>query len=210
MTDDQYGQAAKRIHELAMTEAYLRGIRKGLAMEQAYPLEDLKVKPFVVYACVPDPDMSDPRVRLLVTASQLNCVAQLFGQASPQQFLAGAPPSPMIETAEGKVDTATGEIINGDTEEDGPPPPPAATAPAPTQTVRVCECVCGDQAEIREARAAQMIQYVGIPVCSACYPFGKAWDPQRHAHLAKLNLPKYPDLTPTAAASHSERVKRGA
>jgi len=194
-----------------MTEAFSRGIRKALAMAQSYSMAALKEKPFVVYACVPDFDMSDKMTRAMVVASQLSCVEQLFGAAGARQLMLGPgqPQGPTIETPNGAtVDAATGEVVeNG--EDDFTPPPAAAAAQAQSTPEAACECEHGCQAPITAEVAEKTQAITGRKLCKACFP-GAGFDYSLHAQLTSLKLSKYPDMTPAKAHEWAQKLRKGA
>lgn len=203
-SDAQRSQARQRIHELTMTEAFSRGIRKALAMGQSYSMADLKTKPFVVYACVPDFDMSDKMTRAMVVASQLGCVEQLFGVSggAGQKLLS----SGTIDTPNGAtVNAATGELVE----------PAAASAgyddlppdePSPSTPEAVCEHSCGCQVEIPKADAEKSLEKLHIALCEPCFP-GRQFDYGRHASMTTLGYPPpYDKLTPAKARDHAKNL----
>jgi hypothetical protein len=193
-----------------MTEAFSRGIRKGLAMAQSYSMAALESKPYVVYACVPNFDMSDKMTRAMVVASQLGCVEALFGAAGGgrQLLIEGGQQPETIETANGTtVSARTGEVI--DEPESGDFPDFHDEPPPPEPEIIVCGCECGDQVELdAEAEAASM-KNLGGPRCAQCYP-GPAFDYGRHAQMKRMGYPKLAHYTPADAHERAKKARGGA
>ncbi|HYL99770.1 MAG TPA: hypothetical protein VEZ90_12505 [Blastocatellia bacterium] len=77
--EELLGQAQQNIESLAETKAILRALRSVAGIRPAYLIEELNRKPFYAHGLRFVPDMSDKRVRLLVTAAEYGVVEQLFG-----------------------------------------------------------------------------------------------------------------------------------
>lgn len=208
----QLSQMRLRIHELSASEAFLRGIRKGLAMAQSYSMADLECKPFVVYACVPNFDMTDKMTRAMVVASQLGCVEALCVEAlfgatgGGRQLLIEAAQAETIDTANGHtVDAKTGEVVDDFT----PDPPPAEAPPEPTVPDAVCACEHGCQAPISKATVDSTTAYTGRPLCRSCYPFGEDFNVASHKGVT-LKLEKNAKGWTAEKAAEYLAKKRGA
>ncbi len=210
MEPDQLKQARKRIHELVMTEALLRGIRKAFSLSQSYSMKDLQVKPFVVYACVPDFDMTDPMTRKMVVASQLGIVDRLFGPSSSTPLLIGGGPEPgrITEPPNGIVDINSARVIDEPPDEGDFPDLPA-DQPAPP--IYVCGCAHGGgcQAEISEIVHKMTVERYGGPRCGRCAP-GKKYDEKAHEEMVTLAFPKDKSMTPSKAAGLAAQMRKGA
>ncbi|HKV40297.1 MAG TPA: hypothetical protein VJX67_13880, partial [Blastocatellia bacterium] len=74
-------QARQNIQSNAETKALLRAVRGIGGIRPAYKKEDLATKPFYCYRLQFEPDMSDQRVKELVTAAEFGVVGQLWGGA---------------------------------------------------------------------------------------------------------------------------------
>lgn len=186
----------RAIESLAETFAMERMIRGVINLGQKYSAKDLAEKPFVCYALVPDSSRcDDPMIRRLFAAEALGIVDKVFGAAPNAPAL--PPAAEIIETADGTVNTVTGELVEDAADFDAPPvDPPAKAAP-----VFVCGCPCGDQTQIPADVAEKTTAMVGAPRCKACYP-GAGFVLHRHLDVKSLGLDKakWPDgMTPAKA-----------
>lgn len=106
-TAGQLKEARKHGAQLCETKAALRTYRAAFGIKAGYTEEETK-RPFLIPRLVFVPDMSDPNVRLMVTAASLGIAAEVYG-------------------GRGTVQIAQVVDEGDDVDEDAPPARPALT-----------------------------------------------------------------------------------
>ena len=91
-TADRVMQARKFGLRLAETKA-LNALARNLGIRQTYTIDELKAKPFVIVRPSFVPDVSDPEVRRMLTATALGARNLMYGNAPQQVALSHAPES---------------------------------------------------------------------------------------------------------------------
>lgn len=135
-TADRVMNARRFGLRIVQTEALNRLIR-GIGIKQKYTIAEL-AKPFVLFRCSPDPDMSDPETRRIVTAAQYGAAHLLYPASAPPA--ATAVPSEQnnyidIHASSPDEDAAAGVVASTGTRG----PALASTAPAGAQALEDLE-----------------------------------------------------------------------
>lgn len=124
-TAERVMQVRRFGRQLAKTKS-LNGLARKLGVRQSYTIEELRRRPFVIMRPMFMPDMSDPRVRELVTMANLGARHLLF-PAAPSYEGAALPAAAPVTHAPGEM----GQTLDGHIVEPGPEPETIETAGLP-------------------------------------------------------------------------------
>lgn len=91
--------------QLSETKA-LNRLARNLGIRQSYTIEELKRKPFVIMRPVFMPDMTDPAIRQMITAQNLNASAALYPSSPTTMRMLDVPQEEQV----GPISHAAGEI----------------------------------------------------------------------------------------------------
>jgi hypothetical protein len=186
-----------RITEYAESKALNRVARDAMGLRQKYTVEELQ-KPWLIPVLVPDLDITDPEIKRMVAAKQLDIVNAVFG--GRQQVFPGQALPPGVGPGGEVIDSVVVEDDDpddtGDTGDDIGPLPAKAQAPPPVESKPIiynCACPCGCKAEVSKAVHDATKREGGAPRCRECWPT-KFYDTKKHANLADMGT--VPKMTP--------------
>lgn len=99
-----------------------RAIRAALGLKGAYTADEA-AQPFVLFRLLYTPDLTNPAIAELVTATALGVVGELYGARAAAQARAAAPPVVEVETVGHVDDDDRGDGDREPDDDDDAPPP---------------------------------------------------------------------------------------